>query len=85
MLQLDPDEVLAGEDALDLVDKAVSKWVGLLVLNGRDSSGGRLYEAACKLKSVIRDRAYLLISERVDIAAAANASGVLLSDQGQSH
>ncbi|KAB2605305.1 hypothetical protein D8674_005022 [Pyrus ussuriensis x Pyrus communis] len=82
VLQLDPDEVLAGEDALNLVDKAVSKWVGVLVLNGRDSSGGRLYEAACKLKSVIRDRAYLLISERVDIAAAANAGGVLLSDQG---
>lgn len=84
MLQLDPDDVLVGDDALDLIDKAVSKWVGILVLNGREASGGRLYEAACKLKSVVRDRAYLLISERVDIAAAANASGVLLSDQGQS-
>ncbi|CAL2280867.1 unnamed protein product [Prunus armeniaca] len=82
VLQLDPDDVLVGEDALDLIDKAVSKWVGILVLNGREASGGRLYEAACKLKSVVRDRAYLLISERVDIAAAANASGVLLSDQG---
>lgn len=82
MLQLDPDDVLVGDDALDLIDKAVSKWVGILVLNGREASGGRLYEAACKLKSVVRDRAYLLISERVDIAAAANASGVLLSDQG---
>ncbi|ONH93596.1 hypothetical protein PRUPE_8G241300 [Prunus persica] len=82
VLQLDPDDVLVGDDALDLIDKAVSKWVGILVLNGREASGGRLYEAACKLKSVVRDRAYLLISERVDIAAAANASGVLLSDQG---
>lgn len=84
MLQLDPEDVLAGDDVLDLIDKAVSKWVGILVLNGREANGGRLYEAACKLKSVVRDRAYLLISERVDIAAAANASGILLSDQGRS-
>lgn len=82
MLQLDPEDVLAGDDVLDLIDKAVLKWVGILVLNGREANGGRLYEAACKLKSVVRDRAYLLISERVDIAAAANASGILLSDQG---
>lgn len=47
-----------------------------------DASGGRLYEAACILKSLVGERAYLLVAERVDIAAAASASGVLLSDQG---
>jgi thiamine monophosphate synthase len=36
------------------------------------------------VKSVVRDRAYLLIRERVDIAAAVNARGVVLSDQGRS-
>lgn len=72
-----------GDDALDWVDKAVSKWVGIVVLNGGDGGSGKsLYEAACLLKSVVRDRAYLLIGERVDIAAAVNASGVVLSDQG---
>lgn len=74
--------MLAGDDALELIDKAVSRWVGIVVLNGGEASGGKVYEAACKLKSVVRDRAYLLVSERVDIAAAANASGVILSDQG---
>lgn len=69
---------------MDLIDKAVSnKWVGIVVLSGSgDASGGRLYEAACMLKSVVGERAYLLVAERVDIAAAASASGVLLSDQG---
>uniref|UniRef100_A0A2P2LGQ9 Uncharacterized protein MANES_05G076100 n=1 Tax=Rhizophora mucronata TaxID=61149 RepID=A0A2P2LGQ9_RHIMU len=81
-LQLSPDEVLAGPDALDFVDKAVSKWVGIVVLDGGDGSGKRLYDAACFLKSVVRDRAFFLIAERVDIASAVNASGVSLSDQG---
>ncbi|XP_050363096.1 probable transmembrane GTPase FZO-like, chloroplastic [Argentina anserina] len=83
VLLLDPEDVFASDyDVLALVDKAVSKWVGILVLDGRQANGGRLYDAACKLKSLVKDRAYLLISERVDIAAAANASGILLSDQG---
>lgn len=67
---------------LDVIDEAVSDRVGIVVLTGGEGSGKKLYEAACLLKSVIRDRAYLLIDERVDIAAAVNASGVLLSDQG---
>ncbi|XP_010255948.1 PREDICTED: probable transmembrane GTPase FZO-like, chloroplastic isoform X2 [Nelumbo nucifera] len=82
VLQLKSDEVLRREGVLDSIDAAVSKWVGIVVLNDADGSGGRLYEAARLLKSVIRDRAYLLIAERVDIAAAVSASGVLLSDQG---
>ncbi|GAB4840767.1 hypothetical protein Ancab_021529 [Ancistrocladus abbreviatus] len=82
VLQLSADEVLNDGSALDVVDEAVSKWVGIVVVNGGEGSGGRLYQAACLLKSLIRERAYLLIEERVDIAAAINASGVLLSDQG---
>lgn len=82
VLQLDAAEVLGGGDALDLIDRAVAKWVGIVVLNSCEGGGGKLYEAACKLKSVVGDRAYLLIAERVDIATAVNASGVLLSDQG---
>ncbi|TYH57341.1 hypothetical protein ES332_D08G082700v1 [Gossypium tomentosum] len=82
VLQLDPNDVLADDNALDIIDKAVSKWVGLVVLNGGEGSGGRVYEAARSLKAVVKDRAYLLIAERVDIAAAVGASGVVLSDQG---
>ncbi|CAA3028317.1 probable transmembrane GTPase FZO-like, chloroplastic isoform X1 [Olea europaea subsp. europaea] len=83
VLRLSSEEVLRDSDnVLDVIDNAVSDRVGIVVLNGEGASGKKLYEAACLLKSVIRDRSYLLIDERVDIAAAVNASGVLLSDQG---
>ncbi|KAB5557434.1 hypothetical protein DKX38_008343 [Salix brachista] len=86
VLQLDPEDVIrGGSEALGLIDKAVSKSVGIVVLNGSIGGGGSgksLYEAACLVKSVVRDRAYLLIGERVDIATAVDASGVVLSDQG---
>jgi hypothetical protein len=86
ILQLNPDQILTrgdDDDSLDLIDKAVSKSVGIVILtSNNEQSGGKLYEAACLLKSLIRDRAYLLVAERVDIAAAALTSGVLLSDQG---
>ncbi|KAL2510665.1 FZO-like [Abeliophyllum distichum] len=83
VLRLSSEEVLRDDkNVLDVIDNAVSDRVGVVVLNGGEASGKKLYEAACLLKSVIRDRAYLLIDERVDIAAAVNASGVLLSDQG---
>lgn len=83
VLQLSSEEFLEDNiNVLDIVDNAVANQVGIIVLNGGGASGGKLYEAACLLKSVIRERAYLIIDERVDIAAAVNASGVLLSDQG---
>ncbi|CAA0828108.1 FZO-like [Striga hermonthica] len=83
VLRLSAEDVLRDDKSLlDVIDGAVSGRVGIVVLTGGEGSGKKLYEAACLLKSVIRDRAYLLIDERVDIAAAVNASGVLLSDQG---
>ncbi|XP_057800853.1 probable transmembrane GTPase FZO-like, chloroplastic isoform X2 [Salvia miltiorrhiza] len=83
VLRLSSDDLCRDERAvIDLVDNAVSDRVGIVVLTGGEGSGKKLYEAACLLKSVIRDRAYLLIDERVDIAAAVSANGVVLSDQG---
>lgn len=67
---------------MDLVDEAVSGPVGIVVLSGGEGTGKSLYEAARVVKSVVRDRAYFLIAERVDIASAVDASGVLLSDEG---
>ncbi|URE04646.1 Dynamin family [Musa troglodytarum] len=77
VLRLSVDEVLEREADVDV---ALLKRVGVVVLDGGDQSGAMLYEAACALKSLLRDRAYLLIAERVDIAAAVGASGVVLSD-----
>ncbi|KAI7755491.1 hypothetical protein M8C21_031665 [Ambrosia artemisiifolia] len=87
VLQLTPDQVLLDDGGgnmvvLDVVDQAVSWVVGVVVLECGDGNGRVLYDAACLLKSVVRDRAYLLVCERVDVATAVNASGVVVSDQG---
>ncbi|KAL6505129.1 hypothetical protein OROGR_024946 [Orobanche gracilis] len=82
VLRLTGEEVLRDDAVFDIIDGAISNGIGIVVLTDGEGSGKKLYEAACLLKSVIRDRAYLLIDERVDIAAAVNASGVLLSDHG---
>ncbi|KAI3688918.1 hypothetical protein L2E82_46852 [Cichorium intybus] len=79
VLQLNPEDVLDdGKRVLDVVDQAVSGLVRVVLLNCGDGSGRSLYDAACLLKSVIRDPVYFLIAERVDIATAINASGVFL-------
>ncbi|KAF3648524.1 hypothetical protein FXO37_19394 [Capsicum annuum] len=83
VLKLSCEDVLRDEKVVDEIDQAISGRVDIVVLSGSGASGGKLYEAACLLKSVIKGRAYLLIDERVDVAAAVSASGVLLSDQGR--
>ncbi|XP_015087873.1 probable transmembrane GTPase FZO-like, chloroplastic isoform X2 [Solanum pennellii] len=81
VLKVSCEDVLRDETVVNEIDQAISGRVDVVVLSGGGASGGKLYEAACLLKSIIKGRAYLLIDGRVDIAAAVNASGVLLSDQ----
>ncbi|KAK3135648.1 hypothetical protein QOZ80_5BG0421680 [Eleusine coracana subsp. coracana] len=76
---------VGAEEALksgDEVAAAVARGVGIVVLEAGEESGGRAYEAALALKAVVGDRAYLLIAERVDVASAVGASGVVLADEG---
>lgn len=61
---------------------AVARELGIVVLEAGEEIGGRAYEAALALKVAVGDRAYLLITERVDIATAVGASGVVIADQG---
>lgn len=72
------------DETLDLVDRALAKSIQIVVLDG-GVTAGKLYEAACLLKSLVKGRAYLLIAERVDIATAVGASGVALSDDGKTN
>ncbi|CAA7056126.1 unnamed protein product [Microthlaspi erraticum] len=84
LLRLDADEVMSGnrDATLDLIDRALANSsVQIVVLDG-GVTAGKLYEAACLLKSLVKGRAYLLIAERVDIATAVGATGVALSDEG---
>lgn len=79
VLRVIVDEV---ESQIAAISEAVSRGVAIVVLEGGDQSGGKVYEAACALKPVVADRAYFLIAERVDVASAIGASGVVLQDDG---
>lgn len=85
ILRLTCDEVLkTTSEYIRLVDGAVAGGATIIQLDtgSTDPGGARLFEAACILKALLRGRAQLLVSERADIAAAAGADGVILSDQG---
>lgn len=88
VLRVTANEVLnEGQSAsiLKVIDSAVlmSKdgFFTMVFLDASESGGGQLYEAALVLKTLLRSRAHLLVAERVDIAAAAGATGVVLSDE----
>eukprot|EP00271_Cylindrocystis_brebissonii_P003813 TRINITY_DN15057_c0_g1_i1.p1 TRINITY_DN15057_c0_g1~~TRINITY_DN15057_c0_g1_i1.p1 ORF type:complete len:1020 (+),score=205.09 TRINITY_DN15057_c0_g1_i1:210-3269(+) len=91
LLTLSCDEAgraLEGETQplLAALDSAVAGGATLVLLrnagNGEGQGAGQLFEVACSLKALLRGRAQLLVADRADIAAAAGADGVLLSDQG---
>ncbi|GAX76843.1 hypothetical protein CEUSTIGMA_g4289.t1 [Chlamydomonas eustigma] len=69
-------------EVMGSVGEAVSAGVTAVIL--REGSGGaaELLEAAFSLKELLRSRAALLLVDRTDIATAAEADGVLLTDQG---
>jgi hypothetical protein len=66
---------------LDQINDAVTAGATAVVLDGSDSAAA-LYEAAVKLKELLRGRAALLLLDRLDIAAAVGAEGVVLSPTG---
>ncbi|XP_020086366.1 probable transmembrane GTPase FZO-like, chloroplastic isoform X3 [Ananas comosus] len=85
VLRVGVEEVLLGEESAAAINVAVSRGgAGIVVLDGGVGSagGGRVYEAARVLRSLIGDRAYLLVAERVDVASASGADGIVLSDDG---
>lgn len=70
---------------LEEINAAVIGGVTMIILEDSSDAGpggAKLYDAGCMLKTMLRGRAELLISERVDIAAASGADGVLLTDEG---
>ena len=73
-------------DVAAAVDAAVGGGVTMVILKeggGPQGEAMELFEAACQLKSLLRGRVPLLVHERADIAAAAMADGVALSDRGE--
>lgn len=57
---------------------------GVVLRNNDDGDAATLYDAALALKQALRGRVPLLVVDRTDIASAAEATGVVLSDKGRS-
>jgi hypothetical protein len=63
------------------VNDAITAGATAVLLDGSDNAAA-LYEAAVKVKELLRERAALLLLDRLDIAAAVGAEGVVLSPTG---
>ncbi|KAG1680578.1 hypothetical protein FOA52_015025 [Chlamydomonas sp. UWO 241] len=82
MLQLDADAVKADPDLVATVSDAVGAGATAVILSEGAGGATSLYEAAVALRGALRGRASLLLVDRTDVATAAEADGVLLTDQG---
>ena len=60
---------------------AVQGGVGLVQLRAKELPGGQLLSLTSELKEAIGGRAALIVNERVDVAAAADADGVQLGEE----
>ena len=81
LLCLVTDRTLSGADALAAtVDAAVSGGVNAVQLREKDLPAGELLKLALSLRRVTRDRAALIINDRLDVALAAEADGLHLPE-----
>lgn len=70
-----------------LVEKvalAVEGGVNMVQLREKDLPGGRLLELALEIREAVRDRALLIINERVDVTLACGADGIHLGEEALS-
>jgi len=79
---VDVRDVLESADAVERVLHAGATVVALQDSSPGETSGKTLYEAAAKLKTLVRGRACVLIGDRTDIALSAELDGVVLTDEG---
>lgn len=83
MVQVDAQSVLDSPDLLDSINAAITAGATAVVLGDSQAGAAALYEAAVRLKELLRDRAALLLVDRTDIATAVSAEGVVLSESGK--
>ena len=81
LLCLVTDRTLCGADALEAtVDAAVSGGVDAVQLREKDLPAGELLKLALSLRRITRDRASLIINDRLDVALASQADGLHLPE-----
>ena len=69
-----------GEALLDRVEKALDGGADAVQLRAKELAAGRLLSLARSLREITRERALLLINDRIDAAMAAGADGVQLGE-----
>ena len=75
------DRKLCGDDVLEgRIAAAVSGGVGMVQLREKDMPAGELLQLARKLRSITKDKALLVINDRLDVALAAEADGLHLPE-----
>lgn len=74
-------EPAQAEQLAEAINDAITAGATAVLLDGSDNAAA-LYEAAVKVKELLRERAALLLLDRLDIAAAVGAEGVVLSPTG---
>ena len=81
LLCLVTDSTFCGTDALAAtVDAAASGGVDVVQLREKDLAAGELLKLALSLRRVTRDRAALVINDRLDVALASEADGLHLPE-----
>jgi hypothetical protein len=83
LVQVESSDVVSSTDRGEEVGRAVSAGATGVILSDASGDGSQLYEAAVRLKGLLRGRAPLLLLDRIDIVQAADADGVLLTDKGK--
>ena len=73
------DEKLSrGLTHAEIARRAVAGGADVIQLRDKDKSSRELYEIACEIREICRDRALFFVNDRLDIALAAGADGVHL-------
>ena len=73
------DEKLSrGLTHAEIARRAVAGGANVIQLRDKEKSSRELYEIACEIREICRDRALFFVNDRLDIALAAKADGVHL-------
>lgn len=81
MLVVDAASVLNNPEIVEQVNQAAAAGATAIIMQC-NTNDGQLYEAAVKLRELLRQRCVLLVQDRNDIANYAAADGVVLSAGG---
>jgi thiamine-phosphate pyrophosphorylase len=82
-LHLISDRKLCGEKPLEeVISQAIDGGANVVQLREKDLPAAELFTLGVRLREVTKNRALLLINDRVDVAQACGADGVQLPENG---